>query len=62
MRYFCKIRRISRVVESATLYVEADTEDKAQDLALDRESDTLEWDEDDSDTENLEVVICTPAV
>jgi len=59
MRYFVRLHRIRRSVDTANLYIEAASVDEAQDLAL--EADNLEWDELQAETENVEVVDCEVA-
>lgn len=59
MKYFVRLHRIRRSVDAANVYIEAPTEDEAQDLAL--ESDNLEWDELQAETENVAIVDCTEA-
>jgi|ABSN01.1.fsa_nt_gi hypothetical protein len=59
-RYYCKLRRISKVYEYAWIEVEANTEDEAQDKAIESEHISgaltgVAWKEDESETESLEV-------
>lgn len=54
VRWKCKLSRTVR--QSATVYVEAPTEEQAEELAAEFEDDSAVWDDDDTDDFEIESI------